>query len=250
MGRWMGWSLSGHELLGTRTSKRLAMVRHVYMDEGGKSNPLHEPFVVEAAIIVDIDKHKRDVETVLHELACEYLPEHNRRAPFHAKDIWHGTKNFHRDRLSLDQRARLLRSLAKVPADLGIPVVWYAWPRKDFILVKNHDGKELSRDKDEISRLLPSAEKTASAILAFKGCVLNAERWMRAHASTENATIIHEDTNEFRNLLRNILTAIQEESFWRNHDFGRLRKRANSIAAHYRRAAILHQRRLPLPSTG
>jgi hypothetical protein len=96
------------------------MVRHIYMDEGGRSKITDEPFCVEAAVIADLDAHLRPVSERFAELAAAYLPTNSQNVPFSAKNIWHGTKDFHRDRLTRANRFELLRELAKIPGEFSI----------------------------------------------------------------------------------------------------------------------------------
>jgi hypothetical protein len=173
------------------------MVRHVYMDEGGRSKSTEEPFAVEAAVIVDLDRHRAPAEEIFGQLAAKYLPNDKQHAPFHAKDIWHGTKDFHRDRLTLTKRLDLLKALAEIPDRLDIPVIWGGWFKGPMTPIG-----DVSEDDQQFM------EKVTPAAVAFSVCCWGSELWLRSHAR-ENALIIHEDTEEFKKLLRNVLPLFQ-----------------------------------------
>jgi hypothetical protein len=70
-------------------------VRFVYMDEAGISS--REPIVLVVAIIVDADRRWKRLESRIHEIAAErgVDPE---QIVFHAKDLFHGTGLFPRDK--------------------------------------------------------------------------------------------------------------------------------------------------------
>jgi hypothetical protein len=90
-------------------------VRLIYLDEAGISNPAQEPFLVVAGIAIHADGHFKAIESHIDDLAKKHLPEHmHGRVPFHAMELYHGTKNFDRRIWPLEKRLEILNDLGPV----------------------------------------------------------------------------------------------------------------------------------------
>jgi hypothetical protein len=165
-------------------------VRLVYLDEAGISNPSQEPFVVVAGVIIDADRQFKAIESHIDGLARKYLPEAMQgRVPFHAMELWHGTKNFDRQNWPLEKRLEILTALADVPRQFDIPICWG------------------STDRKTVPELISGS---ASSVLieqishghAFFKFVVQVETVMRAVANQEVAMLIAEDRSLVRKMLK------------------------------------------------
>ena len=83
------------------------IVRLVYLDEVGTSNPRDEPFLVITGIAVNADRQFKEVESYLDGLLHKHVAEPD-GIVFHAMELWHGTKQFHRDHWPLEKRLEIL----------------------------------------------------------------------------------------------------------------------------------------------
>jgi hypothetical protein len=54
------------------------IVRLVYLDEAGISNPAHEPWLVVAGIVINADKQFKLIESYLDELVKKHIPQEKR----------------------------------------------------------------------------------------------------------------------------------------------------------------------------
>ena len=180
-------SLFGVRLAGER------LVRFVYIDEAGISNKNDEPWIVEAGVIVNPDIHLKAIETRFESIRADLLPDLNVREPFHAKDIWHGSGPFSRDKYDSDTRWRVLERMAAIPKELSLPIA-AGWFQRAML------------DEWVPAKLTNTLEPLRT--LTFGFCVLSAESWLRIHAPDEVVMLIHEDTEQER-WLRNQLTTFQ-----------------------------------------
>src|ERR1700722_7908440 len=80
-------------------ASRQKIVRLVYLDEAGVSNPAQEPVLVVAGVIVNPDRQWKELEAYFRDLAHTLFPDDDPyRFVFHAKDIFHGSGPFNRSR--------------------------------------------------------------------------------------------------------------------------------------------------------
>lgn len=112
-------ALGGAPLVGSR------LVRILYLDESGIGKISKDPHLVVAGVLIHGDTHWRGMSEHLRGLledavpAGEPTPSH-----LHAKDIFHGSGEFPRDRWSETVRHRLLDKVADVPWLFGVPIMW------------------------------------------------------------------------------------------------------------------------------
>src|SRR5688572_19923792 len=79
-------SLSGDPLDGDK------IVRFIFCDEAGISNPEHEPFAVVAAVIIDADRQLHAIERHLAKLVDRHIrPRHREGFVFHATELFNGS---------------------------------------------------------------------------------------------------------------------------------------------------------------
>jgi hypothetical protein len=180
----LGRAVGGHKI-----------VRFVFLDEGGISQ--HEPVAVVAGVIVHGDEQLVPLEKELNNLIAKHIPEEHRDGfVFHAKDIWSGTGRVFgdRQRWTLDRRLVILRALARIPRKLDIPIVFESY-RKD----------DLKNQPDLKDKTLTAHEMSIGVhAIAFSGCTLRIEEYMRAFFPSEVAQIVAEDNDQARKMIKEV----------------------------------------------
>lgn len=180
-------SLSGVRLWGNK------IVRLVYVDEAGLSNPKHEPFVVVCGVVVDADKKLIAVERAIQKLIDRHIPEPSRpNFVFHAKELFNGGgKVFKRNDPDwpLSKRLSIANDIARLPAKFDLPLAF------GFI-------EKAAMSQTAMTMFGPSVEKTTAAhVMAFISCAMQVEHWMRANASQEVCLMVVEDNQTARQLI-------------------------------------------------
>jgi hypothetical protein len=166
------------------------VVRLVYLDEAGLSNPSQEPFLVVAGIVVNADKQLNAIENYLENLMHRHIPpEHHEGFVFSAKHIFNGNKTvFDRNKMPLSKRLEIVRDLAAIP--------------KKFNLQFSIGFLERSRLLESLPRELSGADKTvASHALAFMTCAMSVEQWMRRYAPNEVCMLVAENNDQARKFI-------------------------------------------------
>jgi hypothetical protein len=182
-------AFGGGELIGA------TMSRFIYLDEAGISQ--HEPVTVVAGIVVNADKDWDTLSAAIHALR-ERVPEHIREGfIFSAKEIFGGGKIVKREEWPQDQRWALLEDLVSIPRLHMTPIAIGFGRRGDGYVQHSN-----SIDAVKAARL--------EHIMAFGDCVLAAAHFMQAHAKGEIATIVAENNNEMRAILRRVPKIIRE----------------------------------------
>lgn len=181
-------SFSGGPLLGQQ------LVRITYLDEAGVSNQHEEPYLVVAGIIIEPDRSYTRVEAYLRELREQYFPDgeglpdealaYGRPFIFHAKDVWHGSGAFPREKWPLQKRMKIFNDLSKIPRDFNLPIVWGAIDRN-----KHWESENFKTRRD--------ADKRAHG-LAFFLAARRVDQWMREQAPTEFTLLFAEDRAEVK----------------------------------------------------
>jgi len=165
-------------------------VRLVYLDKAGVSNPKEERFLIVAGVEVNADKQFKLIEAHIGRLAKKYMREENRDdAAFHAMELFHGTKHFHRDRWPLELRLEILDELAIIPKKFDLPIIFGTTDRKSL---------PESLPADAPPKLI---EAIAHAHAFFK-CVTQVEIIMLANEKKEVAMVIVEDRERVRTMLK------------------------------------------------
>ena len=166
------------------------IVRIVYLDAAGMASIKHEPLTVVAGVIVHPDSQWRAINTYLSDLADEYV-----RRPrafnfyFHAHELFHGTKNFPREKYDKETRFRILDRLVEIPRLFDSPIVWGYAERKTF------ESKQF-RPPRHISPI------AAASSVAFSAAAHATERWMQAAASSDEiAMMVMENDGQYRQLI-------------------------------------------------
>jgi hypothetical protein len=173
------------------------------LDEAGIS--ARERYAVVAGILSNPDTQWRALEQYLSDMADALIPKHLRKgAIFHAKDLWHGSGLFHRDRFERTRRNRILLELAKIPKAFDVPVIVGAIDKeKQERLSKNHNA--------------------LCYAMAFALAVVGVEFFMRNWgAEGELASLIVEDTAEMRRHAKWGYDRLKEPEAWQKPESGYL----------------------------
>jgi hypothetical protein len=154
------------------------VTRFAHLDEAGTSS--REPYAIVGGVVSSPDKQWRALEQYLSDLADDLVPPDIRPdIVLHAKDLWHGTGKFPKDKVSREIRNRILTELAKIPVKFDIPVI------------VNGIDKSTVEDTENRRELIYS--------MAFALAVLGVEHCMREFCEPDElAMIIAEDVPEMR----------------------------------------------------
>lgn len=181
------------------------LVRLVYADEAGISNPKQEPFLVVASVIVHADQKLTAIERHLDSLVNRHIPEESRaNFVFHAKEIFLGGKTIKRDdpQWPDEKRFAIADDLAAIPKKFDLPVTFGWLERKNFPVTFEYPDDMSAHDR-------AIAEHTS----AFMSSAMVVEHWMRQHASNEVCVIIAEDNERSRKFIRDTQRFHQDDSY-------------------------------------
>jgi len=123
-------------------------VRTLYLDEAGVGKISKDPILVVAGVIIHADTHWGAIANELNNLLLDAVPM-GAATPscFHAKDVFHGSGEFPRDKWPDTVRFKLLADVAALPAKYHLPIVWAAVNRK-FWAVQKPDDTPLQHLRD------------------------------------------------------------------------------------------------------
>ncbi len=163
------------------------LVRLAYLDESGIGPIADEPFTVTAGVIVNADRQFKLLEKYLSEMADQYFPGQPDKF-FHAKDIWHGSRDFSRQKFP-DKwpRRMILLEICELVKKFDLPVVWGYMDRAVF----HADHPEFG-PKDAITATL--------AMSAFQAMV-GIEHYMRRFKS-DLAMVTYENNETSKKIIR------------------------------------------------
>ena len=131
------------------------------------------------------DSQWRNLNRALDDIIGEFVPAGEKDGiVLHAKDIFHGTKRFHRDRWPLAKRVELLRCISKLPDMMSLPVVLGAIDKSQY---------SWGPQTDNVAQF-----EANSYSLAFGLCATHVEYFMRSHLSDEVAALVVEDVPNMR----------------------------------------------------
>lgn len=171
------------------------MMRMVYMDEAGLSNPKHEPFVVVAGIIVHADNQLVAVSNYLKRLVARHIPiQHQEGFVFHAKEIFHGGKTINRKDLEtwpVAKRFAIAADLAEIPRKFNLPIALGFVERSKFPQTFALPEKWTEADRT-----------VAAHVTAHMQCSLFIEHWMRQNTTNEVCMLVVEDNKSARETIK------------------------------------------------
>jgi hypothetical protein len=176
------------------------LVRLVYVDEAGISNPKHEPYLVVAAVLVDGDKQLRGVVRHLDKIVERHIPpEFREDFVFHATELFNGGgKVFKRHppddpsppEWPLERRLLIADELAAIPKKHNLRVAFGSVERSNF-------PQNLPPTAMSASELNVGAHVTAYMV-----CALHVDQWLRRQADDEICLMVVEDNEQARTLIR------------------------------------------------
>jgi hypothetical protein len=144
------------------------LVRLLYLDEAGSDHRASS--LVVAGILVHGDREWPNIDRRMEALVEEYIPPSDRVGfVFHATDIFHGARYFHKDKPEWprERRLTLLCDLATIIDDLHLSVVSGGYTKEGF-----GDGILEPRNN--------TAERKGNLIhnIATMDCLIWADRWL------------------------------------------------------------------------
>jgi hypothetical protein len=182
-------SISGHAIHGKK------LVRFIYLDEAGLSRIEEEPFLVVAGVILHPDTQWRQIDLYLRDVVADVWPDDNYggRFVFHAKDIWHGAKQFKRSEWTKTQRIRLLKRLAAIPAKFSLPIIYGVV-----------DRRELEERLPRHTKLDAHNTLMRAYAEAFHIVIRRAEDWLKRNTEDETAMLMVENSTKVRSVIKMI----------------------------------------------
>jgi hypothetical protein len=115
------------------------IVRMIYLDDAGISNPLHEPFVVVAGVMVEADTQWLALERYLEGMADTYAPPGQRNGfYFHATELFSGGGFFPREKYPREERWKILDELVAIPKKFKLPIA-AGWVERAKLATKHPD---------------------------------------------------------------------------------------------------------------
>jgi hypothetical protein len=162
-------------------------MRFAFLDEGGIS--LHEPRVVVAGVFVHADKQLIPLEEALQAVVRKHIPEEDQEGfAFSAKDLWGGGKYFKdRDKWPAPKRGEILDDLVGIFGELEIPLV-FSWVDRVDVMARHKMA----------STMQPKDLEASCHAIAFAGCMLRIEEYMRAIWPDVVAQMVAEDNHNSR----------------------------------------------------
>ena len=171
------------------------IVRLIYMDEAGTSNPEHEPYLVVASAIVHADRQAKHLESELRRLREKHCPDAPKGFAFHAMAIFNGesgNKYFSREKWPKEKRWAILDELVRIPAKFDVPIIY-------GVIDRNEDIKSGAQPAT------PREKQFAVHQTAFLVCAIKTDWWLRQNTpEREVALMIAEDVPDIRKALRDL----------------------------------------------
>jgi hypothetical protein len=173
------------------------LVRIAFLDEAGRSR--QEPIIVVAGIIIHGDRTYRDLEAQLREIG-KLLPEGDRKGfVFHAKDIFHGAGRYFKDREKWprEQRWPILRAIAALPRQFGLPVVFAHLEKAEY---HDYAAPQLTKHSNERNR--SEITDIAEHMAVFARAEIAIERQMHRFPRDEICMLVAEDTDRVKQAIK------------------------------------------------
>lgn len=176
----------------------------VYVDEAGISRD--DTHLVLTGVIVENDEAWLRTDQLLRNLSERFFygTSVEGATHLHAKDIFHGTKAFSRDRFSFESRIKLLTNVLSVPRACGLTVaaIWVNW--REFAATR------------------PDRRVAHAYFTAYQLFLAGLEDYFRNYYPDEKALVLWEDNNQIRTKLRGLHAAvvrgsIHQDAFPLNH---------------------------------
>ena len=145
-----------------------------------------------AGVIIHADKQWRGLERYLVDMVNDVIPPEMREGFFfHATELFHGTKRFHRDKFSKEYRWKILDELVRISEKFDLPIAFGYVPKNDF--KKNFKLPGKAKDVE-----------LAALAVAFTVAAVSVNIYMkRGAAPDEVASITVENNDQARTLIKN-----------------------------------------------
>jgi hypothetical protein len=167
------------------------MTRLAYFDESGTGKIEKDPYTVVAGVILNADKQAKAIEKYLGDMSEELLPKVRKPTDvLHAKDIWHGSGCFPREKFPDKWKRRMiLLEICELVQKFDLPVVYGFYDRVQL----QAEHPDFSRE-DHIAGAL--------GIAAFQTMAM-VERYMRRY-KREIAIVTYEDNSTSKKIIREL----------------------------------------------
>lgn len=173
-------------------------VRVLYLDESGIGNIHKDPILAVAGVLIHGDTQWGPIADRLRTILDDAPPPGVKRPRFlHAKDIFHGSREFPRRDWPEELRYNILDQVGAIPAEFDVPVVWAAMDRRVF-------AEQHPKDSDA-SRL-----RDVYTVCALT-CIMEAEIYMRSLKDSEEVcSITIEQNHELQKRIPEMIDFIRE----------------------------------------
>jgi hypothetical protein len=191
------------------------LVRIAFLDEAGRSR--HEPIIVVGGILVHGDRTYRKLVARFDEIAAAFLPEADRNGfVFHAKDIFHGSGHYFKDRDTWPRSRRwpILSALASLPREFGIPVVFGHLDKAEY---RQDADEALTANSTPVDRA--NVTDIAEHINAFARAEIGIEGRRRQFSRDEICMLIAEDTDRVKRAVKQAHALLRDPNLIANSEF-------------------------------
>jgi hypothetical protein len=172
-------------------------MRYAFLDEAGIANPAQEPFVVVGGALVHADKQYKMLERYLHDMVEDFVPPERRRGfAFHATELFSGGANFERNVWPKEERWKILDELVAIVQKFDLPLVFGRVERSHYA-TRNPQVK-------------PRQATINAQVISFLMCLNSIETYMKIKAPDEVATIVMENNNEARQLIKAVYQTVRD----------------------------------------
>jgi len=169
-------------------------VNIAFLDDAGHSR--REPIVVVGGVLIHGEETSEALARTLDDIAAEFIPEADREGfVFHAKDIFHGGGYFNDPKAwPRERRWPILRALALLPGEFGIPVVFGYLNKAQYVLQMPADPHPEAALSNHHAELMDLKEHS----IAFTNAETAIELQMRGSQPDQTCTVIAENAGRVR----------------------------------------------------
>ena len=199
------------------------LVRLTFLDEAGRSR--HEPTIVVAGVIVHGDRMYRRLEDRLRQIVVDAAPsgEETDGLILHAGDLFHGNRQFDKERWPQPKRHAILMEVARLPAEFELPVVFGHLQKAEYkeeaavklVLAAEGRGKKDTIANRDKAHVLDIAEH----MIAFARAEIAVERQMHRYSRDEICMLFAEDTDRVKPALKLAHAFMRDESKIKGTEF-------------------------------
>lgn len=172
-------------------------VRVLYLDESGVGSIRKDPYLVVAGVLINADTEWMPISNDLAQILDDTTPNGLERPPcIHTKDVFHGSRHFHRDKWPAENRIDVIAGVGGIPAKYDVPVVWCAMDRREY--AKQHPEEP------------PDQQKADIYCICMLVCLFHAEAYMRGlEDSSEVCSVVLEENKELQKRIPELMDWIR-----------------------------------------